>query len=68
MAQFSMEIMRLTGSVLRGNQHTPFDGIAAKAAGIPFLAVCTGKYDRSAFQDRDACPAPLLCTSDLAVF
>ena len=47
---------------------TPFDGIAAKAAGIPFLAVCTGKYDRSAFQDRDACPAPLLCTSDLAVF
>jgi phosphoglycolate phosphatase-like HAD superfamily hydrolase len=33
---------------------TPFDGIAAKAAGIPFLAVCTGKYDRSAFQDSDA--------------
>ena len=33
---------------------TPFDGIAAKAAGIPFLAVCTGKYDRSAFEDSDA--------------
>ncbi|MBS7805889.1 HAD family hydrolase [Rhizobiales bacterium TNE-4] len=33
---------------------TPFDGIAAKAAGIPFLAVCTGKYDRSAFTDSDA--------------
>ena len=25
MAQFSMEIMRLTGSVLRGNQHSPPD-------------------------------------------
>ena len=33
---------------------TPFDGIAAKAAGISFLAVCTGKYDRSAFEDSDA--------------
>ena len=33
---------------------TPFDGLAAKAAGIPFLAVCTGKYDRSAFTDSDA--------------
>lgn len=33
---------------------TPFDGTAAKAAGIPFLAVCTGKYDRSAFADSDA--------------
>jgi phosphoglycolate phosphatase len=33
---------------------TPFDGIAAKAAGIPFPAVCTGKYDRSAFQDSEA--------------
>ena len=33
---------------------TPFDGIAAKAAGIPFLAVCTGKYDPSAFEDSDA--------------
>ena len=32
---------------------TPFDGIAAKASGIPFLAVCTGKYDRSAFTDSD---------------
>ena len=32
----------------------PFDGIAAKAAGIPFLAVCTGKYDRSAFEESDA--------------
>ena len=33
---------------------TGFDGIAAKAAGIPFLAVCTGKYDRSAFEDSQA--------------
>ena len=33
---------------------TGFDGIAAKAAGIPFLAVCTGKYDPSAFADSDA--------------
>lgn len=33
---------------------TPFDGIAAKAACIPFLADCTGKYDRSAFEDSDA--------------
>jgi phosphoglycolate phosphatase len=33
---------------------TPFDGLAAKAAGIPFLAVCTGKYDRSAFEDSEA--------------
>ena len=33
---------------------TPFDGIAAKAAGIPFLAVCTGKYDGSAFADSVA--------------
>lgn len=33
---------------------TPFDGLAAKAGGIPFLAVCTGKYDRSAFTDSDA--------------
>jgi phosphoglycolate phosphatase-like HAD superfamily hydrolase len=33
---------------------TPFDGLAAKAAGIPFFAVCTGKYDRSAFEDSDA--------------
>jgi phosphoglycolate phosphatase-like HAD superfamily hydrolase len=32
---------------------TPFDGVAAKAAGIPFLAVCTGKYDRTAFQDSE---------------
>lgn len=31
-----------------------FDGLAAKAAGIPFLAVCTGKYDRSAFHDSEA--------------
>lgn len=27
--------------------------MAAKAAGIPFLAVCTGNYDRSAFEDSD---------------
>jgi len=33
---------------------TPFDGLAAKAAGMPFLAVCTGKYDRSAFEDSGA--------------
>jgi phosphoglycolate phosphatase len=33
---------------------TPFDGLAAKSAGIPFLAVCTGKYDRSAFEDSEA--------------
>jgi phosphoglycolate phosphatase len=33
---------------------TPFDGLAAKAAGIPFLAVCTGKYDRRAFQGSEA--------------
>lgn len=33
---------------------TPFDGLAAKAAGIPFLAVCTGKYDRLAFKDSEA--------------
>ena len=26
----------------------------AKAAGIPFLTVCTGKYDSSAFDDSDA--------------
>ena len=32
----------------------PVDGLAAKAAGIPFLAVCTGKYDPSAFTDSDA--------------
>lgn len=28
--------------------------MAAKAAGIPLLAVCTGKYDRLAFTDSDA--------------
>ena len=33
---------------------TLFDWIVAKAAGIPFLPVCTGKYDRSAFKDSDA--------------
>ena len=52
----------LTASARQAHPHTrlliigdtPFDGIAAKAAGIPFLAVCTGKYDRSAFQDSDA--------------
>ena len=49
----------LTASARQAHPHTrlliigdtPFDGIAAKAAGIPFLAVCTGKYDRSAFED-----------------
>ncbi len=30
---------------------TPFDGIAAAAAGIPFLALCTGRYGRSDFGD-----------------
>lgn len=52
----------LTASARQAHPHTrlliigdtPFDGIAAKAAGIPFLAVCTGKYDRSAFEDSDA--------------
>jgi phosphoglycolate phosphatase-like HAD superfamily hydrolase len=34
--------------------YTPFDRIAAKAAGIKFLAVSTSKYDRSAFKDSDA--------------
>ena len=51
----------LTASARQAHPHTrlliigdtPFDGIAAKAAGIPFLAVCTGKYDRSAFEDSD---------------
>ena len=33
---------------------TSFYGLAAKAVGIPFLADCTGKYDRSAFEDSDA--------------
>jgi hypothetical protein len=33
---------------------TPFGGLAAKTAGIPFLAVCTYKYDRTAFEDRDS--------------
>ncbi|OAM77611.1 HAD family hydrolase [Devosia elaeis] len=30
---------------------TPFDGIAAAAADIPFIAVCTGTYGREAFVD-----------------
>jgi hypothetical protein len=35
MAQFSMEIMRLTGSVLRGNQQRSSDGVPdAPAAGL----------------------------------
>jgi hypothetical protein len=25
-----------------------------KAAGIPFLAICTGKYDHIVFEDREA--------------
>lgn len=33
---------------------TPFDGTAAAAARIPFLAVCTGKYGREAFAGSDA--------------
>lgn len=33
---------------------TPFYGLAAKEAGIPFLAVCTGKYDRTTFENSDA--------------
>jgi phosphoglycolate phosphatase-like HAD superfamily hydrolase len=33
---------------------TRFDRQAAKAAYIPFLAVCTGKYDRSALQHSEA--------------
>ena len=33
---------------------TSFYGLAAKTAGIPFLAACTGKHDRSAFEDSDA--------------
>lgn len=33
---------------------TPFDGTAARAAQIPFLAICTGKYDREAFADSGA--------------
>ena len=32
----------------------PFDGRAAKAASIPFLADCTGKYDPSAFEGSNA--------------
>jgi phosphoglycolate phosphatase len=33
---------------------TPFDRLAAKAAGIPFLAVRTGTYDLSAFEGSEA--------------
>lgn len=33
--------------------YTPFNGIAAKAAGVRFLAVCTGKYDRWVFANSD---------------
>ena len=52
----------LTASARQAHPHTklliigdtPFDGIAAKAAGIPFLAVCTGKYDRLSFTDSNA--------------
>lgn len=33
---------------------TPFDGTAAMAAQIPFLAVCTGKYSRETFAGSDA--------------
>ena len=52
----------LTASARQAHPHTklliigdtPFDGIAAKAAGIPFLAVCTGKYERSVFEDSGA--------------
>ena len=52
----------LTASARQAHPHTrlliigdtPFDGIAAKAAGIPCLTVCTCKYDRSAFTESDA--------------
>ncbi len=47
-----LSIPTVTSLLIIGD--TPFDGLAAKAAAIPFLAVCTGKYDRSAFQDREA--------------
>lgn len=36
-----------TGLLIIGD--TPIDGIAAAAASIPFLALCTGKYRREAF-------------------
>lgn len=32
---------------------TPLDGHAAQKAGIPFVAVCTGIYDASAFERED---------------
>lgn len=52
----------LTASARQAHHHTklliigdtPFDGIVAKATGIPFLAVFTGKYDRSDFHESDA--------------
>ena len=52
----------LTASARQAHPHTklliiedtPFDGLAVKSAGIPFLAVCTGKYDLPAFQNSDA--------------
>ena len=40
---------------------TPLDGHAAQKAGIPFVAVCTGVYDGSAFESEDC----LLVLEDL---
>ena len=40
---------------------TPLDGHAAQKAGIPFVAVCTGVYDASAFENEDC----LLVLEDL---
>ncbi len=34
--------------------NTLFDGLAAKAADIPFLAVCAFRYDCSTFQESEA--------------
>ena len=41
---------------------TPLDGHAAQKAGIPFVAVCTGIYDASAFENEDC----LLVLDDLS--
>ena len=40
---------------------TPLDGHAAQKAGIPFVAICTGVYEASAFQNEDC----LLVLEDL---
>jgi phosphoglycolate phosphatase-like HAD superfamily hydrolase len=44
---------------------TPCDGIASKAANIPFLAVCTGKYVRSAWRLRPK-PSSIIGSNNLA--